>query len=79
MLSCREVLEILTDYLEGKISLPRRLSFRIHLWRCHNCCRFFRQFRKVVMMTHQIPEGEVPEDFCQHMEALFKDYYLRKK
>ena len=43
MLSCREVTEQATEYLEGDLSFWRRLVIRLHLGMCRHCQEFVRQ------------------------------------
>jgi predicted anti-sigma-YlaC factor YlaD len=47
MLSCREVTEHASEYLEGEQSFGRRMLFWMHLAMCSNCRRFLRQIKLV--------------------------------
>jgi predicted anti-sigma-YlaC factor YlaD len=42
--------ELVTDYLEGSLSLPRRVSARVHLLCCEACRHYFDQMRKTVRL-----------------------------
>ena len=48
MLSCRELTELVTDYLEGQLSFPQRARFQIHVAMCRNCHRYLRQIRMTI-------------------------------
>ncbi len=41
-LSCKDIVELSSDYIEGSSSSPNRLSVRFHLLMCHHCRRFIR-------------------------------------
>lgn len=47
MLPCREVVDSLSDWLEGVLGLRRGLQVRLHLRLCPICRAYARQFRRV--------------------------------
>jgi len=47
MLSCRELTEQTSDYLEGDKSFGARMMFRLHLAMCDGCRTFVRQIELV--------------------------------
>ena len=47
-LSCRELVEAVTDHLEGQLSRGERARFEEHLARCGDCTVYFDQIRGVV-------------------------------
>ncbi|QBQ55277.1 zf-HC2 domain-containing protein [Nitrosococcus wardiae] len=49
MLSCREVTEKASDYLENTPPYRQRLGIRLHLLLCHHCRRYLRQLRAVTI------------------------------
>lgn len=54
MLSCREVVEQASEYLDQEMSWRRRLQYRVHLLMCHHCRRFTRQFAAGVTMLSRL-------------------------
>jgi predicted anti-sigma-YlaC factor YlaD len=50
MLVCRDVTELVSDYLERALPLRRRLAVRLHLLRCDACRRYIDQMRKTVRL-----------------------------
>ncbi len=46
-LTCRDVTEKASDYLDGDLPLGRRLVFRMHLAMCGACAEFTRQIELV--------------------------------
>jgi predicted anti-sigma-YlaC factor YlaD len=48
MPSCREMSELVTDYLEGALALRTRLAARWHLFLCPACRRYYEQMRRTV-------------------------------
>jgi len=47
-LSCGEVLELLSDYLDGDLAPERRTQVEDHLRGCEGCSRFGGEFRVTV-------------------------------
>ena len=50
MLSCRELSETATDYLEGTLSLRQRASVKMHLLMCKHCRAYIDQLAKTVAL-----------------------------
>ena len=50
MPTCRDMSELVTDYLERAVSLRRRLDMWWHLVRCEACRRFYDQMRRTVRL-----------------------------
>jgi len=44
-MTCRELTELVTDRLEGRLGLLDRLRFALHLGGCRGCRAFLRQVR----------------------------------
>ncbi len=42
---CQELVEVITDYLEGTLSPADRARFEAHLAVCPHCSRYLEQFR----------------------------------
>jgi len=57
MLSCRELTEWVTDYLEGQLSFPQRARFQLHVAMCRNCHRYLRQMRLTIRTLREL-QGE---------------------
>jgi predicted anti-sigma-YlaC factor YlaD len=48
--TCRDMSELVTDYLERAVSLRKRLDMWWHLVRCEACRRFYDQMRRTVRL-----------------------------
>ncbi len=74
MLSCREVTETVTDYLDGRMRLWDRLRFQFHLGLCKGCRTYLDQIRTTVKMTGRLPEAPVPPDVEKALIERFRDW-----
>jgi predicted anti-sigma-YlaC factor YlaD len=74
MLSCKELTEIATDYLEQDLPRGKRLSVRVHLWMCRHCRRYLDQMRKVVGLLRRLPKETVSPDMVERLLPHFREY-----
>jgi predicted anti-sigma-YlaC factor YlaD len=77
MLSCKELTEVATDYLERDLSWHKQLSVRVHLWMCGYCRRYLDQMRKVIALLRRLPKEPVPPNTVEKLLAQFRE--LRDK
>jgi predicted anti-sigma-YlaC factor YlaD len=50
LLSCREVTELATDYMEAALPLHRRLAVELHLRLCRMCRAYLEQLRRTAAL-----------------------------
>jgi anti-sigma factor RsiW len=50
-LTCRELVELVTEYLEGSLSRRDRSRFDRHIAGCPNCTAYLAQFRETIRLT----------------------------
>jgi anti-sigma factor RsiW len=61
-LPCRELVELITDYLEDRLSSDDRIRFEEHLDACEACRAYLEQFRSTLRVLGRLPkEGLSPE------------------
>jgi anti-sigma factor RsiW len=57
MLTCRELVELVTDYLERILRQQDRARFEAHIAGCANCTRYLEQFRETIRLTGTLRDG----------------------
>lgn len=72
MVVCREVSELVTDYLERSMTIRRRLELRWHLARCEACRRYFDQMRRTIRLLRSGRPGPLPEDAETRLVAMMR-------
>jgi predicted anti-sigma-YlaC factor YlaD len=61
-LSCQELVELVTDYLENALRSEERDRFEQHLDECGNCQQYLAQMRTTIELTGELtPESLSPE------------------
>jgi anti-sigma factor RsiW len=72
-LTCKELTEVLTDYLEGTMALEDRARFEAHLALCEGCATYVAQMRQVIETVRELRADDVeataPDDLLQAFRA----------
>jgi anti-sigma factor RsiW len=61
-LTCRELVELVTDYLEDALSPERRELFEEHVAACEACGAYVEQMRETRRALGTLSEGSIPPD-----------------
>lgn len=61
-LTCKELVELVTGYLDGSLRGRRRRRFEAHLAACDGCTRFLRQMEATIRLTGTLTEEQVTEE-----------------
>jgi anti-sigma factor RsiW len=76
-LSCRELVELVTEYLEGALSPEERSRFDAHVGRCDGCREYLDQIRETVEIAGRLtPEQLDPAAETALLNA-FRDWKAR--
>jgi anti-sigma factor RsiW len=73
-LTCRELVELVTDYLDGSLSPRDRARFEAHLAGCTNCTLYVEQFRETIRLTGTLRESDVPPEAAAALLAQFESW-----
>jgi anti-sigma factor RsiW len=72
-LVCQQVVELVTDYLEGTLSRAARRRFEAHLAGCPHCTEYLAQMRATISLTGRL----TPEDLTPRMREDLAEVYQR--
>jgi anti-sigma factor RsiW len=73
-LSCKELVELVTDYLEDALPLAERARVDEHLVGCPFCRVYMEQMRATIRAVGHLPEANVsPEALQSLLEAFRRD------
>ena len=73
-LECREVVEVVTDYLEGAMPPGERLRFDHHLAMCEGCQAYLEQLRTVIRVAGRPAVDAVPPETMAGLLRAFRDW-----
>jgi predicted anti-sigma-YlaC factor YlaD len=73
-MTCRELVELVTDYLEGALSPAQRARFEAHLDECDGCTDYLSQMRRTLQVVGHLSENGVSPDAQEQLLAIFRDW-----
>ena len=73
-MTCKEVVEIVSDYLEDALSAQDRARFEAHLAGCAGCTTYVEQMREIVRLTGMLTEEQVPVEHRERLRQAFRDW-----
>jgi anti-sigma factor RsiW len=71
-LSCKELVELITDYLEGRLTPVESATFQAHLHDCPGCATYLDQMRASLRALRSGPALPVPDDMKNRLMAAFR-------
>ena len=73
--SCQEMIEVVTNYLEGALAPDERQRFERHLSRCAGCTTYVDQMRETIRQTGAVPREEsLPPALRERIVAQFRTW-----
>jgi anti-sigma factor RsiW len=73
-LSCRELVELVTDYLEGALPEDERARFEEHIATCRGCKVYLEQIRETITVLGHLPEEALSPDAERVLLEAFRDW-----
>lgn len=70
---CQEVVEVLTEYLEGGLADHERELLEQHLLLCAGCGEYLRQLRATIDLTGRLSEEDVPDGLLDAVLRRFRE------
>jgi anti-sigma factor RsiW len=61
-LNCQELVELVTDYVEGMLDERDRVAFEQHLAVCEGCTEYVDQLRATITITGTLTPGDLSPD-----------------
>lgn len=76
MITCRELTELITDYLEKRLGLWARIRFQLHLGMCRHCREYLRQVRLMLRLLPHLPPPPPPPEVEAQLLYRFRHWKL---
>lgn len=73
MLTCREVTELVTDYVEGRLGADDAERFRAHVAGCPHCTKYLEQLQAVARAAAHIPVPQPPPEIVGALARAFAE------
>ena len=76
---CRDVVELMTDYLEGALAPADLARFEDHIAGCNGCRAYLEQLRKTLQVTGRIANTEpLPASLERELTTAFRDWHANR-
>lgn len=73
-LTCQELVELVTDYLEDQLEAGERERFKAHLGFCPGCQTYLEQMRVTVKAIGRVTEESLEPTTRDALLELFRDW-----
>ncbi len=72
-IACIELVELVTDYLDGALDETQRARVDAHLAECDGCTAYVEQIRTTIEAAGSLPPDAVPEPMLDRLLAVFRE------
>jgi anti-sigma factor RsiW len=73
-LTCQEMVELVTDYLEGTLSRRDRRRFEAHIAGCEHCTEYLAQLRQTIDLTGSLREDDLEPAVRDELLDVFAEW-----
>ena len=73
-LSCQELVELVTDYLEGALPAEERARFEEHVGPCDGCREYLAQMRTTLQLVGRLSPETISRETEQALLTAFRDW-----
>ena len=72
---CQELVEVVTDYLDGALAEIDRRRFEAHLAECGACRDYLGQMRSTIQAVGRLDADTLPEETRQGLLEAFRGWH----
>jgi len=73
-MTCQELVELVTEYLEDTLAPSERVRFDAHLSTCPGCTAYIEQMRTTIRVLGKLSEESVSEAARRELLATFRTW-----
>ena len=73
-MSCQELVELVTDYLEGALDAETHERFEAHLALCDGCTAYLEQMRATVRVVGAVPDDALSPEMRDRLLEVFRGW-----
>jgi len=78
MPSCREVTQLLIDYVDGTMAPDLRTELTAHMADCPPCLAFMRTYRETIRLAEDLSCEEMPDAVRVRLESFLRRMRLEE-
>jgi len=73
-MTCKELVELVTEYLEGTLPEDVRMRMENHISGCDGCTNYLDQMRQTIRLTGRLREESLTPQQRDDLLRLFRDW-----
>jgi anti-sigma factor RsiW len=73
-MTCRELVDVITEYLEGTLRVAERARFEEHLGDCRSCATYLDQMRATITALGELREESVSAEARAELLEAFRGW-----
>jgi anti-sigma factor RsiW len=73
-ITCREIVRIVSDYVEGALPPAQREAVELHLNLCDGCSDYLEQLRMSIALTGDLPADALSPELEEELCAAFRSF-----
>jgi anti-sigma factor RsiW len=73
-ITCQEVVELITDYLEAALSADEAALFEQHINFCEGCVWYVQQMRTTIRTVGRASPPPLPDETRDQLLTVFRDW-----
>jgi anti-sigma factor RsiW len=71
-LACQQVVEMVSDYLEGALSRAQRRRLEAHLAGCEHCGEYLRQMHATIALTGRLRNEDLTPEMREDLVEVYR-------
>ena len=72
-IECRQIADLLSDYLDGTLPKPTRELLEWHIEGCRPCVAFVNTYRGTINAATKLKDVEIPSELKQRLLAVLRN------
>jgi hypothetical protein len=73
-ITCKEMVELMSDYLEDALPPEDRGRFEEHLAICDGCTNYLVQMKETIRLTGMLTEEQIPQEQKSELLEAFRSW-----
>ncbi len=73
-MTCKELVVVLYDFLQGELEAELCQHIQHHLVQCHHCHAYLESYQITIRLTGRLSPTPLPEDLARRLQALLEEF-----
>jgi anti-sigma factor RsiW len=74
MITCRQLVELLIDFVSDELPADHRDRIEQHLQICPPCVTYIETYKLTIRLTRQLPMKPLPPQLAEHLRAILSEF-----